>query len=73
MRYPEWAKKEELQSFAGYSLTIKGNVIGVLAMFSTRKMQPADFEILGVFSDQISKELEDLFSAVDFLIPSGVK
>jgi DNA-binding Lrp family transcriptional regulator len=73
IRYPEWAKKEKLQSFAGYPLTIKGNVIGVLAMFSTRRMQAADFEILGVFSDQISKELEELFSAVDFLIPSGDK
>ena len=73
IRYPEWAKKEKLQSFAGYPLTIKGNVIGVLAMFSTRRMQAADFEILGVFSDQISKELEGLFSAVDFLIPSGDK
>ena len=73
IRYPEWAKKEKLQSFAGYPLTIKGNVIGVLAMFSTRRMQAADFEILGVYSDQISKELEGLFSAVDFLIPSGDK
>jgi len=73
IRYPEWAKKEKLQSFAGYPLTIKGNVIGVLAMFSTRRMQAADFEILGVFSDQISKELEGLFSAVDFLIPSSDK
>ena len=73
IRYPEWAKKEKLQSFAGYPLTIKGNVIGVLAMFSTKRMQAADFEILGVFSDQISKELEALYSAVDFLIPSGDK
>lgn len=40
-------------------------------MFSTRRMQAADFEVLGVFSDQISKELEGLFTAVDFLIPSG--
>ena len=62
---------EKLQSFAGYPLTIKGNVIGVLAMFSTRRMQAADFEILGIFSDQISKELGGLFSAVDFLIPGG--
>ena len=73
IRYPEWAKNEKLQSFAGYPLTIKGNVIGVLAIFSTRRMQAVDFEILGVFSDQISKELEGLFSAVDFLIPSGDK
>jgi hypothetical protein len=36
-------------------------------------MQAADFEVLGVFSDQISKELEGLFTAVDFLIPDGTK
>jgi hypothetical protein len=36
-------------------------------------MQAADFEVLGVFSDQISKELQGLFEAVDFLIPDGAK
>jgi hypothetical protein len=38
-------------------------------MFSTKRLQAADFEILGVFSDQISKELEGVFDAIDFLIP----
>jgi DNA-binding Lrp family transcriptional regulator len=73
IRNPEWAKKEKLQSFAGYPITHGNKVIGVLAMFSTRRMQAADFEVLGVFSDQISKELEGLFTAVDFLIPGGTK
>jgi GAF domain-containing protein len=69
IRYPEWAKKERLQSFGGYPLTHSHKVIGVLAMFSTKRLQAADFEILGVFSDQISKELEGVFDAIDFLIP----
>ena len=73
IRHPEWAKKEKLQSFAGYPITHGNKVSGVLAMFSTRRMQAADFEVLGVFSDQISKELEGLFTAVDFLIPDGTK
>ncbi|MFZ0366800.1 MAG: GAF domain-containing protein, partial [Nitrososphaeraceae archaeon] len=64
---------EKLQSFAGYPLTHGNKVIGVLAMFSTKRMQAADFEVLGVFSDQISKELEGLFKAVDFLLPDGLK
>jgi len=68
IRYPEWAKREKLQSFAGYPLTHGNNVVGVLAMFSTKRLQAADFEILGLFSDQISKELEGLFEAIDFLI-----
>ena len=71
IRHHDWAKKEKLQSFAGYPITHRSKVIGVLAMFSTRRMQAADFEVLGVFSDQISKELEGLFTAVDFLIPGA--
>jgi DNA-binding Lrp family transcriptional regulator len=73
IRHRDWAKKEKLQSFAGYPITHGNKVIGVLAMFSTRRMQAADFEVLGVFSDQISKELEGLFTAVDFLIPGVTK
>ncbi|HET8847245.1 MAG TPA: GAF domain-containing protein [Nitrososphaeraceae archaeon] len=73
IRHRDWAKKEKLQSFAGYPITHGSKVIGVLAMFSTRRMQAADFEVLGVFSDQISKELEGLFTAVDFLIPGATK
>ena len=73
IRYPDWAKRESLQSFAGYPLTHGDNVIGVLAMFSTRRMQAADFEVLGVFSSQVSKELEGLYEAVDFLMPGRIK
>jgi DNA-binding Lrp family transcriptional regulator len=69
IRHPQWAKKEKLQSFAGYPLTHGRKIIGVLAMFSTKRLQAADFEILGVFSDQISRELEGLFEAIDFLTP----
>jgi GAF domain-containing protein len=69
IRYPEWAKRERLQSFGGYPLTHSHKVIGVLAMFSTKRLQAADFEILGMFSDQVSKELEGVFDAIDFLIP----
>jgi DNA-binding Lrp family transcriptional regulator len=69
IRYPEWAKRERLQSFGGYPLTHAKKVIGVLAMFSTKRLQAADFEILGLFSEQISKELEGVFDAIDFLVP----
>lgn len=70
IRYPEWARRERLQSFAGYPLTHTHKVIGVLAMFSSKRLQAADFEILGMFSNQISKELESVFDAIDFLIPN---
>ena len=67
IRYPEWAKKERLKSFAGYPLMSKGQPIGVLGMFSEKKLSPADFEILRVFCDQISNELASFLSAAEFL------
>jgi hypothetical protein len=45
----------------------KGQPVGVLGMFSEKKLSPADFEILGVFCDQVSKELASFFSAAEFL------
>jgi DNA-binding Lrp family transcriptional regulator len=67
IRHHDWAKKERLKSFAGYPLLSKGRAIGVLGMFSKKKLSPADFEILGVFCDQVSKELASFFSATEFL------
>ena len=67
IRHHEWAKKEKLKSFAGYPLVSKSQSIGVLGMFSEKKLSPADFEILGVFCDQVSKELTSFFSAAEFL------
>jgi DNA-binding Lrp family transcriptional regulator len=67
IRHHDWAKKERLKSFAGYPLLSKGRAIGVLGMFSEKKLSPADFEILGVFCDQVSKELASFFSATEFL------
>jgi DNA-binding Lrp family transcriptional regulator len=67
IRHHDWAKKERLKSFAGYPLLSKGRAIGVLGMFSEKKLSPADFEILGVFCDQVSKELASFFSATELL------
>jgi DNA-binding Lrp family transcriptional regulator len=67
IKYPDWAKKEKLRSYGGYPLIYKGEAIGVLAMFSEKRLSPADFEILGVFCDHLSKELAALFTAAEFL------
>jgi signal transduction protein with GAF and PtsI domain len=40
IKYHDWAKREKMQSFAGYPLLYKGQIIGVLAMFSERKLTP---------------------------------
>jgi len=67
IKYPDWAAKEKVKSFAGYPLAHKGKIIGVVAMFSEKKLSPAEFELLGVFCDYISKELSTLYSAQEFL------
>jgi DNA-binding Lrp family transcriptional regulator len=67
IRYPEWAKREKLRSYAGYPLIYKGEAIAVLGMFSEKKLSPADFEIVGIFCNQLAKELSSLFGAAEFL------
>ncbi|WP_316505164.1 GAF domain-containing protein [Nitrosopumilus sp.] len=67
IKYHDWTKKEKLKSFAGYPLLYKGNVVAVMAMFSQKRLSPSDFEVLGVFSEQISKELTGFFETQDFL------
>jgi DNA-binding Lrp family transcriptional regulator len=68
VKHHDWAKKEKLKSFAGYPLMYNRKVIAVIALFSTKQFSPSDFEILGMFSDQISKELAGFFEAKDFLL-----
>ena len=67
IKYHDWAKKEKLKSFAAYPLIYKKKSIAVLAMFSKKKLTHVDFEILGIFCDQLSKELAGFFEAKDFL------
>ena len=67
VKYQDWAKKEKLKSFAAYPLIYKKKSIAVLAMFSKKKLTHVDFEILGIFCDQLSKELVGFFEAKDFL------
>jgi DNA-binding Lrp family transcriptional regulator len=67
VKHQDWAKKEKLKSFAAYPLIYKKKSIAVLAMFSKKKLTHVDFEILGIFCDQLSKELTGFFEAKDFL------
>ena len=63
----DWAKKEKLKSFAGYPLSYKGQAVAVVAMFSKKKLNHVDFELFGLFSEQLSKELAGFFETKDFL------
>lgn len=67
IKYHDWAKKEKLKSFAAYPLVYKKKSVACLAMFSKKKFTHVDFEILGIFCDQLSKELAGFFETKDFL------
>ncbi len=67
IKHHDWAKNEKLKSFAAYPLIYKKQSIAVLAMFSKKKLTHVDFEMLGIFCDQLSKELAGFFEAKDFL------
>jgi hypothetical protein len=42
-------------------------IIGVVEMFSEKKLSPAQFEMLGIFCDHISKEISMLYDIGEFL------
>ena len=67
IKYPEWAKREKLRSSAGYPLLHKGQIIGVVGMFSEQKLSAEQFEMLGIFCDHISKEIGMLYDIGEFL------
>jgi DNA-binding Lrp family transcriptional regulator len=67
IKHHDWARKENVKSFAGYPLMYNRNAVGVLAMFSEKKLNLIDFEVLGVFCNQISKELKSFFDAQEYL------
>ncbi len=67
IKYHDWAKKEKIESFAGYPLKHKGRAIGVIAIFSKKKFSIGDFELLGIFSDKISTELSIHFDVQEYL------
>ena len=51
IKEPEWARREAVQSFAGQPLLFRGELFGVLAIFSRKILQQADFEMLHAFAD----------------------
>jgi DNA-binding Lrp family transcriptional regulator len=67
IKYPTWAEKEKLRSFAGYPITHAGKPIGVLAMFSKKILSPIEFELLGIFAEHVSKELSAFYEAKELL------
>jgi transcriptional regulator with GAF, ATPase, and Fis domain len=48
---PDWAEAESIQSFAGQPLSFRGQVLGVVAFFSRRRLEKAELDWLRVFAD----------------------
>ena len=67
IKYPEWAKKANLRSFAGFPLIFNNKPIGVLAMFSKRRLKPADFELIEIFCNDVSRQLSVFLEGQKFL------
>src|SRR5262249_5820048 len=49
---PEWAKREEIRSFAGYPLIFRDKLLGVIAAFSRHHLGRQEFSWLGLFANQ---------------------
>jgi transcriptional regulator with GAF, ATPase, and Fis domain len=48
---PEWAEAEAIESFAGQPLAFRDQVLGVVAVFSRRRLATQDLKWLRVFAD----------------------
>jgi len=49
---PDWAKREEIRSFAGHPLIFRDKLLGVIAVFSRQKLGQQEFTWLGLFANQ---------------------
>jgi len=49
---PEWAKREEIRSFAGHPLIFRDRLLGVIGVFSRQPLDQQEFTWLGLFSNQ---------------------
>ena len=47
-----WIVEEGIKSFAGHPLMFRGDVLGVLGLFSRERLTQADFDWLRAFADQ---------------------
>lgn len=62
----KWLKENRLQSFAGHPLIFRGELLGMIAMFSRRVMRQEEFDSIAVFANQAAIAIKNaqLFSEV---------
>ena len=65
----QWMKDNGLQSFAGYPLVFRGDVLGVIAMFGRRPLAEEECERLATFAHQAATAIKNaqLFTEVEQL------
>lgn len=65
----QWIRENGLRSFAGYPLNFRGELLGVVAMFSRRVMTQTELDRLAVFANQAAIAIKNaqLFSEVEQL------
>lgn len=59
MRDPEWGGRENIKSFAGQPLIFRGEVLGVLALFSREVLEPDVLETLRHFADHAAAAISN--------------
>jgi signal transduction histidine kinase len=55
---PEWAKRENMVAFAGYPLSIKDRVLGVVAIFARQPLPEDVLKELGAIADLLAQWLQ---------------
>jgi len=60
----DWARREQLRSFAGYPLMVGADTVGVLAIFARHELRPTDLQALATVAHGIAlgiqrKRVED--------------
>jgi len=65
----QWLNDNGLRSFAGYPLVFRGDLLGVIAMFSRSPLSDKDFERLAIFANQAAVAIKNaqLFTEVEQL------
>ena len=65
----QWMKDNGLQSFAGYPLVFRGDVLGVIAMFGRRPLADEECERLATFAHQAATAIKNaqLFTEIEHL------
>jgi transcriptional regulator with GAF, ATPase, and Fis domain len=51
-KHPDWIAGEKINGFAGHPLVFRGEVLGVLAVFSRQSISEQEFKWLRLFADQ---------------------